>query len=820
QDNAPCHKAKMVQEQVDEYNELKVLTWPPKFPDLNPIEHLWDVLNEQVRSMETPPCNLQDLKDLQLTSWCQIQQYTFRDLVESMPRQNTLQPMNPAEVSNLHAVFAYQSDVLREYQDQLTKAQAANEYLTQHLRSLPPPVPRKVSFALPDKFDGSVEQCKGFLRQVEIFFKHQGTDFESEEKKCAFLMSLLTGKAIEWAAAVWETDHLFQTSYTYFVKQLRDVFEYPAGGKDVSTRLLQLSQGLRLAAEYAIEFRTLAAQSGWNDVALKAVFQRSLNIELQAELACKGVDHSFSEYVTLAIQIDNLMCSTHARIKSASMRNIPTQPLTPSSNSTPSVDPANPEPMQLGATRLSPAERSRWLIHNLCFYYEGTGHRNSGCPLKTRGSINDNNRVSVDHLLRVNESLTTDHDSFDFTAPIDSGSALNLIHQDLIKTFNIPIQPCNSPLKVNAVNNKPIGDGIRHQTLPMQLQVGLFHRETITFYVIDSPRHEIILGYPWLSVHNPVISWYQDLQEVFSKAKATQLPPHRPWDCAIDLLPNAMPPKSKVYPLSRPETQAMEDYIEEALSSGFIRPSTSPAAAGFFFVEKKDGGLRPCIDYRGPSSYHLTPRNTLSHILLKIQLSPVGSIFLHDFNSLLLIALGPRTAKQMPYPGVTKHRANWITLKSSSHPPSSWAPFDGTKRRRFDKPSHQLPEGLMEPLPIPQCPWSHISTNFLTDLPDPNGFNTVMVIIDQFSEACKLIPLKGLPTAMEVANALFQHIFRNCGLPEDIVSDCGPQLLSTYRISPTFHVSLLKLAHEPHSARPVDSEPPPPLDIDGAPAYQ
>ncbi|KAK3575165.1 hypothetical protein QTP86_020927, partial [Hemibagrus guttatus] len=82
-----------------------------------------------------------------------------------------------------------------------------------------------------------------------------------------------------------------------------------------------------------------------------------------------------------------------------------------------------------------------------------------------------------------------------------------------------------------------------------------------------------------------------------------KLPPHRPWDCTIDLLPNAMPPKSKVYPLSRPETQAMEDYIEEALSSGFIRPSTSPAAAGFFFVEKKDGGLRPSIDYRGLNNF-------------------------------------------------------------------------------------------------------------------------------------------------------------------------------------------------------------------------
>uniref|UniRef100_A0A4W5K794 Gypsy retrotransposon integrase-like protein 1 n=1 Tax=Hucho hucho TaxID=62062 RepID=A0A4W5K794_9TELE len=43
----------------------------------------------------------------------------------------------------------------------------------------------------------------------------------------------------------------------------------------------------------------------------------------------------------------------------------------------------------------------------------------------------------------------------------------------------------------------------------------------------------------------------------------------------------------------------MNNYIEEELSKGFIRTSTSPAASGFFFVKKKDGGLRPCIDYRG-----------------------------------------------------------------------------------------------------------------------------------------------------------------------------------------------------------------------------
>ncbi|KAK3522560.1 hypothetical protein QTP86_023282 [Hemibagrus guttatus] len=63
------------------------LTSPPNSPDLNPIQHLWDVLDKQVPSMEAPPHNLQDLKDLLLTSWCQIPQHTFRDLVKCMPRR-------------------------------------------------------------------------------------------------------------------------------------------------------------------------------------------------------------------------------------------------------------------------------------------------------------------------------------------------------------------------------------------------------------------------------------------------------------------------------------------------------------------------------------------------------------------------------------------------------------------------------------------------------------------------------------------------------------------------------------------------------------
>ncbi|KAK3530022.1 hypothetical protein QTP86_009926 [Hemibagrus guttatus] len=68
QDNAPCYKAEMVQEWFDDHNnQFEVLT--PNSPDLNSIQYLWDVLDKQVPSMEARPHNLQDLKDLLLTSW-------------------------------------------------------------------------------------------------------------------------------------------------------------------------------------------------------------------------------------------------------------------------------------------------------------------------------------------------------------------------------------------------------------------------------------------------------------------------------------------------------------------------------------------------------------------------------------------------------------------------------------------------------------------------------------------------------------------------------------------------------------------------------
>lgn len=90
----------------------------------------------------------------------------------------------------------------------------------------------------------------------------------------------------------------------------------------------------------------------------------------------------------------------------------------------------------------------------------------------------------------------------------------------------------------------------------------------------------------------------------------------------------------------------------------------------------------------------------------------------------------------------------------------------------------QRPQGLLRPLPISHRPWSHLSMDFVTGLPVSEGNRVILVIVDRFSKSCRFIPLPKLPTAFETAKLVLHHVFRVFGLPQDIVSDRGPQFSS------------------------------------------
>jgi len=92
---------------------------------------------------------------------------------------------------------------------------------------------------------------------------------------------------------------------------------------------------------------------------------------------------------------------------------------------------------------------------------------------------------------------------------------------------------------------------------------------------------------------------YHDYADVFSKAKASELPPHRDYDLKIDLEEGTSPPLGTLYSLSPVELSTLQTFIDENLNTGFIRPTTSSHAAPVLFVRKKDGSLRLCVDFRG-----------------------------------------------------------------------------------------------------------------------------------------------------------------------------------------------------------------------------
>ncbi len=88
QDNAPCHKAQIISDWFLEHdNEFTLLKWPPQSPDLNPIEHLWDVVEREIHIMDVQPTNLQQLCDAIMSIWTKISEECFQHLVESMPRR-------------------------------------------------------------------------------------------------------------------------------------------------------------------------------------------------------------------------------------------------------------------------------------------------------------------------------------------------------------------------------------------------------------------------------------------------------------------------------------------------------------------------------------------------------------------------------------------------------------------------------------------------------------------------------------------------------------------------------------------------------------
>ena len=77
-----------------------------------------------------------------------------------------------------------------------------------------------------------------------------------------------------------------------------------------------------------------------------------------------------------------------------------------------------------------------------------------------------------------------------------------------------------------------------------------------------------------------------------------KLSPRREVDHKIEVKPGTKSPSKAPYRLSKKELEKLKSQLDELLVKGYIRQSKSPYSAPVLFVDKKDGKLRLCVDYR------------------------------------------------------------------------------------------------------------------------------------------------------------------------------------------------------------------------------
>lgn len=85
-DNARPHRANIVHECLQS-EDITRMDWPAYSPDLNPIEHVWDMLGRRIAARQPPPNCLSDLRRALLDEWCNLPQDQIDNLILSMRRR-------------------------------------------------------------------------------------------------------------------------------------------------------------------------------------------------------------------------------------------------------------------------------------------------------------------------------------------------------------------------------------------------------------------------------------------------------------------------------------------------------------------------------------------------------------------------------------------------------------------------------------------------------------------------------------------------------------------------------------------------------------
>jgi hypothetical protein len=246
--------------------------------------------------------------------------------------------------------------------------------------------------------------------------------------------------------------------------------------------------------------------------------------------------------------------------------------------------------------------------------------------------------------LNVNIVLKTLDDGRSFSVPatlVDSGvTDYGIIDADYVRENQINAVPLETPITTQNADGTPNAAGQITHYVPFRMKIGS-HEETLYLLITKIATNKVYLGHEWLALHDPEISWKEktikftrcpkqcrqpvkvpsvssvpnylaEYPQVFSEAEFQTLPPHSVWDHEVNLKEGQHTVNEKLYSLSREERKTLDEWLDENLKSGRIRPSTSEFATPCFF--RHDPKTRLCHDYRKLNAVTIKNRYPLPRI--------------------------------------------------------------------------------------------------------------------------------------------------------------------------------------------------------------
>ena len=98
-----------------------------------------------------------------------------------------------------------------------------------------------------------------------------------------------------------------------------------------------------------------------------------------------------------------------------------------------------------------------------------------------------------------------------------------------------------------------------------------------------------------------------------------------------------------------------------------------------------------------------------------------------------------------------------------------------------NKASNQKPNGLLQPLQVPEGLWTNVSMDLITRLPETKHGNTAIVVfVDRLAKMVRLVPFSMAIGAEQYATLFVREVFAKHGLPESIVSDRDTRFTSDF----------------------------------------